>query len=138
MCRYGHGSCLLSDGSIIVVGGFGIALGNGHLPQSRLNNVVRLTPVCTQWELRNLENEGTCPGEIINIYRVVKVHWHTHKYSWLDVPVALLQTMQRKLSSFGLDPRLFSIYFGVQHELPSKLVLIVKYVLEASSMFYPL
>ena len=62
--RCGHGSCRLSDGSIIIVGGYGESSVAISTPHSRLNDVMKLTPTISDgWKLCTLDTQGTCPGE---------------------------------------------------------------------------
>ena len=60
--RYGHGSCLLSDGSIIVVGGYGESSRVGSAPHSRLNDTLKLHLDKNEWELCDLDTQGIYPG----------------------------------------------------------------------------
>ena len=63
LLRYGHGSCLLPDGNIIVVGGYGESLRVGSAPHSRLNDTIKLhLDMNNEWELCDLDMQGIYPG----------------------------------------------------------------------------
>ena len=67
LLRYGHGSCLLHDGSILVVGGYGESSKVGPSPHSRLNDTLKLLlDDSNGWELCNLDTEGIHPG--VNLF----------------------------------------------------------------------
>jgi tRNA wybutosine-synthesizing protein 4 len=61
--RYGHGSCVLSDGSIVIIGGYGESSFGGITPHSRLNDVLKLQLDTEGWKLCSLDNvHGSGPG----------------------------------------------------------------------------
>ena len=66
--RYGHGSCLLSDGSIIVVGGYGESSRVGSAPHSRLSDTLKLHLNKNEWELCHLDTQGIYPGVNLRTY----------------------------------------------------------------------
>ena len=79
LLRYGHGSCLLSDGSIIVVSGYGESSRLGSAPHSRLNDALRLHLDKNEWELCDLYAQGICPGVNLYIYIYIYIYIYTYK-----------------------------------------------------------
>ena len=66
--RYGHGSCLLFDGVIIVIGGFGEVSVGGIAPHSRLTDVLKLQPDTKGWMAYCLKPQGSAPGMFNFLY----------------------------------------------------------------------
>ncbi|CAI8010527.1 tRNA wybutosine-synthesizing protein 4 [Geodia barretti] len=65
--RYGHGSCVLSDGSIVIIGGYGESSFGGITPHSRLNDVLKLQLDTEGWKLCSLDNvHGSGPGVLMH------------------------------------------------------------------------
>lgn len=59
-CRYGHGSCKLAGGQLVVVGGYGELSAERSAPHSRLSDVIKIET--NGWKVDNLETQGTSPG----------------------------------------------------------------------------
>ena len=62
LIRFGHSSCQLNDGRILVMGGFGCTLKKDKTPHSRCNDVIVIASSVNKWEIRNLNTHGEEPS----------------------------------------------------------------------------
>lgn len=81
-CRYGHSSCQLQDGRVLVTGGYGSTSKEEKTPHSRLDDVMLLERKWDLWDFCNLTTHGTPPGTHIMCVPYTSTYIHVHDTLW--------------------------------------------------------